>query len=211
LSDAHLIAERGQELGVDVSVALADRLSAYLRLLRLWNRRINLTSVPIDPLSPDAIDRILLEPLAAAQWIRDSDRLLLDVGSGGGSPAIPLILSSQRLRGVLVEVRTKKAAFLREVLRELEMSDTSVIADKLQNLSLIQVGAPADVVTFRAVRVDDALVKAARALSRSGTNWLVFGDVLSEPHQIPTGLQSVKRVENLLRTGRTGLTIASVS
>ena len=211
MSDAHLIAERGQELGVDVSVALADRLSAYLRLLRLWNRRINLTSVPIDPLSPDAIDRILLEPLAAAQWIRDSDRLLLDVGSGGGSPAIPLILSSQRLRGVLVEVRTKKAAFLREVLRELEMSDTSVIADKLQNLSLIQVGAPADVVTFRAVRVDDALVKAARALSRSGTNWLVFGDVLSEPHQIPTGLQSVKRVENLLRTGRTGLTIASVS
>ena len=78
----------------DVCVA-ADSLDAYYRLLARWNRTINLTALSLDPLADEALDRLFIEPLAAAPYIREALDVTplsvwFDLGSGGGSPAIPL-------------------------------------------------------------------------------------------------------------------------
>ncbi len=104
---------RASKADITLSSALADRLVAYLELLLRWNRKINLTA--LDDLDA-AVDRLLLEPLAAVPHVNRQNGRLLDLGSGGGSPAIPLALSLPGLDLTMVEVKGRKAAFLREAV-----------------------------------------------------------------------------------------------
>jgi 16S rRNA (guanine527-N7)-methyltransferase len=100
------------------------RLVTYFDLLFRWNQKINLTSLTnID----EAIDRLLLEPVAAARELAHSPSII-DLGSGGGSPAIPLALALSAPRLVMVESRSRKAAFLREAVRELGMNAVVEVA-----------------------------------------------------------------------------------
>ena len=94
---------------------LVDRLLTYYDLLTRWNRVVNLTSLD----DPDAaIDRLLLEPVAAAAHLPRAANIV-DLGSGGGSPAIPLALALGSPQLDMIEARTRKTAFLREAVREL--------------------------------------------------------------------------------------------
>jgi 16S rRNA (guanine527-N7)-methyltransferase len=130
-----------------------EALWSYVELLVKWNRRINLTGFQFDADVDAGIDRLLLEPIAAAR-IAKSARRVLDVGSGGGSPAIPFFLGldhSSEL--VLVESRAKKAVFLREALRSAGIPGR-VAADRFEYLVASD---PFDVVTVRAVAADEPL------------------------------------------------------
>ena len=96
---AEVLAERAGLSGLSVPPALAERLIAYYSLLSHWNRKINLTSLS-DP--KEAVDRLLLEPVAAAASL-PSGLELVDLGSGGGSPAVPLALALAVPQLVMVE------------------------------------------------------------------------------------------------------------
>jgi len=110
---------------------LTNRLAAYYRLLQRWNRRINLTALQD---SDEAIDRLVIEPVAAARYL-PAGGALLDVGSGGGSPAIPLALALSSTELVMVESKSRKAAFLREALRELAIEAGRVEEGRFEELS----------------------------------------------------------------------------
>ena len=78
----------------------------FYALLSRWNQKINLTSLA-DP--DEAIDRLILEPLlAAARFVPAACSSMMDIGSGGGSPAIPMKLVSPRLALTMVEVKATK-------------------------------------------------------------------------------------------------------
>lgn len=136
---------------VKLSDPLLDRLLVYYALLTRWNRILNLTSLD----DPDAaIDRLLLEPVAAAAHL-PAAAVLVDLGSGGGSPAVPLALALPAVELEMIESRTRKAAFLREVVRELEMNgqvETGRFDDVLRNR---QLRSPA-VISARAIRLTSA-------------------------------------------------------
>jgi 16S rRNA (guanine527-N7)-methyltransferase len=163
------ITERAERAGVPVAPALAAALASYLELLERWNRKINLTALTIDPPTDEAIDRLVVEPLVAAERVRVTDGLLIDIGSGGGSPAIPMKLAVPALGLVMVEMKARKTAFLREAVRHLGMADVVV-----ENCALAELvgragqSGIADVVTVRAVRMDGALVRGIQALLRPG-------------------------------------------
>ena len=141
---------------------LAARLAAYYQLLSHWNRTINLTSLS-DP--SEAVDRLLLEPVAAAAHLPRAEELI-DLGSGGGSPAIPLALAAGVRRLVMVESRARKAAFLREALRELGMNG-SVEALRFEELAeRAPFHAGFDLASVRAVRLDASLFNTLSTLLR---------------------------------------------
>ncbi|MPZ18641.1 MAG: 16S rRNA (guanine(527)-N(7))-methyltransferase RsmG [Luteitalea sp.] len=152
--------------------ALRARLAAYLSLLSRWNRRMNLVAFD----DPDkAVDRLIVEPLMAAQWIPGEAGLLIDVGSGGGSPAIPLKLALPDLALVMVESRVRKAAFLQEAVRELGLSGTEVARSRFE--ALVEAGTLAarmDVVTVRAIRVGTQELAALGTFLRPGGRLLWF-------------------------------------
>ena len=86
------LTRRASKAGVFLPDDLAAKLVVYYELLERWNRKINLTS--LEDLD-QAIDRLLLEPVIAARHLPAGTEPLdiMDVGSGGGSPALPLALA----------------------------------------------------------------------------------------------------------------------
>ena len=159
-----------------VSADQAHALAAYLDVLRKWNQKSNLTAFELNPPSDAAIDRLIVEPVAASRRLLPTDRMLLDIGSGGGSPAIPLRLMAPHVRVVLVEARTRKSAFLREVVRQLGLDGTEVENRRFEELAgRSELQGQADVVTMRAVRISSEFwVNTRNILKRSGRLFL-FG------------------------------------
>ena len=152
--------------------SLADRLSAYLDLLFRWNRKINLTA--LDSLD-DAVDRLLLEPLVAARHVQSSTGRLIDLGSGGGSPAIPLALALPELELVMVEAKARKAAFLREAVRVLELRRATVESGRFEEMldRPDQRGAYS-AVSVRAVRLEAAAIRRIAGFLCLGGSLLLF-------------------------------------
>ena len=101
---------------------------------------------------------------------------LLDIGSGGGSPAIPLKITAPGASLRMVESKTRKAAFLREVVRSLSLDSTLVEAVRFEEL----LARPAlhdafDVVTMRAVRIDRKVLAQVQSFVRPGGALFLFG------------------------------------
>jgi 16S rRNA (guanine527-N7)-methyltransferase len=146
----------------------------YFRLLAQWNVKINLTGLPLQPPTDETFDRLFIEPLAASTLITDAPAIWFDLGSGGGSPAFPLKLVRPTLALTLVESKTRKAAFLREVVRVLKLPGTDVANVRFEEFKLDAPPA-ADLITVRAVRPDAALFKSSARLLKTGGRFLVFG------------------------------------
>ncbi|HET7697489.1 MAG TPA: RsmG family class I SAM-dependent methyltransferase [Vicinamibacterales bacterium] len=174
--------DRAASAGLDVAPALRQALFDYYDLLTRWNAKINLTSLS-DP--DEAIDRLLLEPVAAAQHLQRGARLI-DLGSGGGSPAIPLALTLDCRELVMVESKSRKAAFLREAAHQTHLS-VIVLDQRFEVLSREpQFNGAFDLVSMRAVRMDEESLRTAmRFAAASGEVALFVSEGASPP--IPAG------------------------
>jgi 16S rRNA (guanine527-N7)-methyltransferase len=166
---------RAEASGVQLDDDATLKLRTYFELLSHWNRRINLTALDLDGFPSATLDRLILEPLVAADVIDpNTDVSLLDLGSGGGSPAIPLAIARPRILLSMVESRQKKCSFLREALRVLSLSRSRIICARFEELDLSDFEA-LDYITLRAVRIDDTLELLLYRLSSPVTRILIFG------------------------------------
>ena len=183
------LARRASLVGLEIAPALALQLEAYFRLLARWNDRINLTAFRLDPATDQAVDRLIVEPLQANRLIAEA-LVWFDLGSGGGSPAIPLKLANPAARLTMVESKERKAAFLKEAIRILDMSGASVEAERIEAIALSHPLAGAvDVVTVRAVRLDSGLFDAVRMLLKPRGRVALFG--APEHFPVPKGFEAI--------------------
>jgi 16S rRNA (guanine527-N7)-methyltransferase len=166
------LCSRLAEAGLSLASSQIELLSEYWRLLERWSSRINLTSLPLDG-SPHSIDRLIVEPLAAATLIPPAPVTWFDFGSGGGSPAVPLKVANPGATLTMVESRSRKGAFLREVVRNLGLTATDVAVARFEDVAARQPSA-ADCITVRAVRVDEALSDATLRLLRPSGRMILF-------------------------------------
>ena len=184
------LVDRAEFHRIALSDGLIEPLLAYFDLLLRWNRTINLTALGD---SVEGIDRLLLEPLAAARHL-PGGRRLLDVGSGGGSPAIPLALGSGASRLAMVESRSRKAAFLREAVRHLGLQ-AEVHTERIETLCLSNdFGKAWDIVSARGIRVDSPLLAAvSAALTPEG----ILALFVSKPVVLPAPFKGLSPVQLL--------------
>jgi 16S rRNA (guanine527-N7)-methyltransferase len=167
---------RARRAGVDLPPPLAEALQRYYSFLAKWNAKINLTAFRLEPGGEDeAVDRLLIEPLIAARHLPPDAVTLIDIGSGGGSPAIPLALATPRLRLRMVESKTRKAVFLREALRELEMGWAEVETSRFEELlTRPELHEGLDMLTIRAVRVEPRTLVSLQAFLKPGGHLFLF-------------------------------------
>lgn len=186
------LGKRARKAGVAPDQTLVDALYAYFHLLQFWNQKVNLTAFSLETAPDEAIDRLLIEPLVVAKHLHGAHVAhghhsalhgpqlgphpkMLDIGSGGGSPAIPLKLAMPALNLTMVESKTRKSAFLREVVRQLNLADAAVETARAEDLLTRQeLVESQDLVTIRAVRIEQKLLTKIQAFLRLGGRILLF-------------------------------------
>ena len=132
-------------LGVPLSAAQCARLTAYLTLLAKWNKTYNLTAIrgPHRMVTHHLLDALAVVPhLPASAGLR-----ILDVGSGGGVPGIPLAIARPDAQVVMVDSNHKKAAFLMQAAIELGLPNVESHAVRIEDYAP---DAPFDIVISRA-------------------------------------------------------------
>jgi len=134
------------EFQLDVNEQQIVYIQQYMKLLLAWNDKINLTAIR-DPL--EILYRHFCESMYAAVAVPVENGRLADVGSGAGFPGIPLKIIRPGLHTFLVESNMKKATFLAEVLRTIELPDTKVLVSRYEELG--EDLMPLDYVCSRAV------------------------------------------------------------
>jgi len=140
------------------------RFADYLSLLLRWNARINLTAIRDQE---GILSRHFVESIVCARALPAGISTLLDFGSGAGFPGIPIAFCRPEIAITLAESQGKKAAFLREAVRVLEVPAT-VHSGRADSLA-----ARFDCVAMRAVdRMPEAVQAARRLLNPSG--WLAL-------------------------------------
>ena len=174
--------EQAEAGGIALDHTQLGHLERYFRLLCRWNRTINLTALPLAGFPDRTLNRLFIEPMQAAQLVEDASLLWFDLGSGGGSPAIPLKIVRPRLRLTMVESKARKAAFLTEVVRSLSLTATDILAIRIEELSRMTPASYVDLITVRAIRVEEDLLRTAAGLLRPGGRLLLFGSKV--PHML---------------------------
>ena len=116
------------DYGIELSEHQLDLFSLYLDELWEWNKRMNLTGL-------STRDRIVidlfLDSLIPAPFLPDNGRML-DVGSGAGFPGVPLKIHTPDLKIHLLEANSKKASFLKQVIRLLGLDQIEVINERIE-------------------------------------------------------------------------------
>jgi 16S rRNA (guanine527-N7)-methyltransferase len=166
-----LLAEAGQPA---LSPEATAHFEAYLDLLVRWNTRTNLTAIRDDD---GILRRHFVESIACARALPIGIRTLLDFGSGAGFPGLPIALCRPEIAVTLAESQGKKASFLREAVRTLQIP-VAVHAARAETL-----GRTFDCVTLRAVDKMDVALPAASGLVAPG-GWLAPLTTASESAKI---------------------------
>ena len=131
--------------GIALPPQAPDKLAAFLALLAKWNRTYNLTAIR-EP--EQMVTHHILDSLTVLPHLPPGDSLhVLDVGSGGGVPGIPLAIARPSWRLVLLDASQKKGAFLRQAAIELGLANVQVVTVRVEDFAP---SASFDVVIARA-------------------------------------------------------------
>jgi 16S rRNA (guanine527-N7)-methyltransferase len=181
------IVRRARRVGLTLSPRLSAGLETYYRLLATWNQKINLTGLNLSEPTPEALDRLLIEPIVAARHAPAGALRMIDVGSGGGSPAIPFALALPDVRLLMVESKTRKSVFLREVARALEMVHVDVATARYEELlARPDLHESHDLLTIRAVRTETRVLMSLQAFVRPGGQLFLFRSTSGDVPESPT-------------------------
>jgi 16S rRNA (guanine527-N7)-methyltransferase len=152
------------ELGLDLSEAQQQKLLAFRDLLLKWNKTYNLTALR-DP--EQAISHHLLDSLAILPHVGDGP--LLDVGSGGGLPGIPLAIARPELSVSMVDTVQKKATFLQQAAIELGLKNVAAHHARVEQMN----GQYAQI-SSRAFAEIGLFISLTRHLLAPGGRWLAM-------------------------------------
>ena len=153
-------------MGVRACLTLEEekwtRLAAYVALLFRWNEHMNLTALDS---GDSGLERLVIEPLLATRHVPPGATSMVDIGSGGGSPAIPMKVARPELVLRMVESRRRKAAFLRHAVRQLNLGEVEVENCRYQRLEeRPEMRQAHDILTVRGVRIDDDAARTWQGL-----------------------------------------------
>ena len=181
-----LLRQGMQQIGLPIEEQNVSLLIAYINLLLQKNQTINLTAI-IDPL--EAVTKHLLDVLSIAQHVPDGK--VVDVGSGGGCPGIPLAIIKPESQIVLVESKNKKADFLNTTIQALKLKNTKTICQRAESVEFTK---KADAIVCRALGTISYFVSVAgHMLKKQGRLLAMKGKIPhSELSEIPLGWEALE-------------------
>ena len=163
-----LLIEGGKALSCPLSRQSINTFLRFLKELSNWNERVNLTGLKNET---DIVIELFVDSLACGLALSpEKNESIIDIGSGGGFPGIPLKIAYPELKITLLEPRLKKTAFLHHVIGTLSLSNIHVISRTTRDLyqdSSFQLRY--DRVILKALKPDSVFPEARFLLAGSGT------------------------------------------
>ncbi|WP_189461260.1 16S rRNA (guanine(527)-N(7))-methyltransferase RsmG [Jeongeupia chitinilytica] len=177
-----------KQLGLNLDPAQQQLLLGYVGLLEKWNKTYSLTAIR----EPERmVPHHLLDSLAPLPHFKAANGArILDVGSGFGTPGIPLAIARPDWQLFLLDSNHKKTTFLRQAIVDLKLANVTVVTERVE---AFRPEAPFDVITSRAFSDLAEFVKLTRHLLAPGGEWAALKGVY--PHEeialLPAGVKSV--------------------
>ncbi|TAN52860.1 MAG: 16S rRNA (guanine(527)-N(7))-methyltransferase RsmG [Methylococcaceae bacterium] len=155
-----------EQLGIALNATQIQQLLDYGALLKKWNKTYNLTS-------KDSLEDILrlhiLDSLTALPYLQG--RHIADIGTGGGTPGIPLAIAAPQYQFVLLDSSSKKTRFVRQAILELGLSHAGVITSQAENF---EYAGGFNTVISRAFASIPDFIDKTRHLLKYGGLWLAM-------------------------------------
>jgi len=163
-------------------------MERHYHLLLRWNSSAKLTTITA---LPEVVSRHFIESILAVPHLGARGGDLLDIGSGGGFPALPILVLRPDYSGTLLEPATRKWAYLKTVVQALDLgSRARVLRRRADSRDEVAAFGPFDCLTMRAVPGHEEIIAGAAAGLRPGGRALLF-----------VGAESAERVRSTLPAG----------
>lgn len=140
------LADYAGEFGYSISQEEVSKFEIYLRELKVWNEKFNLSAIKNDR---DIVIKHFLDSLTPLRLIKPGSAIL-DIGSGAGFPGIPLKIVEPSLNVTLLDSVNKKVTFMKHIIEELGLSGIEGIHGRAEDLARTRKGC-FDVVISRAL------------------------------------------------------------
>lgn len=105
-------------------------MTLHAKELSAWNKKINLTAIK-DPLK--VAEKHFIDSIAPVSFF-ENEKCLMDIGSGGGFPGIPIKIMKPSLKVILIDSSRKKVNFLKHVIRTLHLENIDAIHSRVEDL-----------------------------------------------------------------------------
>ena len=148
-------------MGLSLSGDQIEKNLSYLRLLLETNQEYNLTSITD---TQEATIKHLLDSLSIYQLLEGET--IADIGSGGGTPGIPLAIAFPKKKFLLVESKQKKAAFLVGAVKQLKLKNVRVINKRAEEVTATR--APETIISRALGSLDYFIDVAGHLLPKKG-------------------------------------------
>ena len=149
-----LLVEGIKSIGLTLPVEAIEKFIVYFQELSRWNAKVNLTSLVNEE---DIVVNLFIDSLALSLSCDLShSRSVIDIGSGGGFPGIPIKIAFPQTNVTLVEPRIKKTAFLHHIIGMLSIDGVSVKAQTIQEYTQGPgIGSSYDLAVSKAIKPED--------------------------------------------------------
>ncbi len=144
----NILLRGAEQIGITLTSPVVESFLFYIKELKKWNQRINLTSLTTDR---DIAVKHLLDSLTITPFLQDATQLL-DIGTGAGFPGLPLKIFAPSIDILLLESSQKKCSFLRHIVRGLKLAGVEIVHGRAEDKKMIErYGSSFDLVLSRAL------------------------------------------------------------
>lgn len=130
MKSSEILARGVETAGIELASVVIEKELEYLDELLRWNKKINLTAI-VD--YTEAIEKHLIDSLYLVKYLPE-EQIILDIGSGGGLPGVPLALARPDLKILSVDSSGKKINFQKHIRRLLQLENFTPIACRAENI-----------------------------------------------------------------------------
>jgi 16S rRNA (guanine527-N7)-methyltransferase len=153
-------------LGLQVSDQKIDSIFKFIELLKEWNEKTNLTSIVEDK---EIITKHIIDSLSVATRFNFNGKKVIDIGTGGGLPGIPLKIVFQDMKIMLADSSKKKIVIVNNICKKLKFNEFMTLDENIENLGhKLELRNTFDFVLCRAVAPINILIEYGIPLLKIG-------------------------------------------
>lgn len=192
-----------QVQGQNIGLKEQQQLIQFVELMLKWNKVYNLTSIrqAEEMITLHLLDSLVMLPFFSPQSSENTITKVLDVGTGGGIPGIPLAICLPEINFVLLDARGKKIRFIQTAIAQLGLKNVTAIHARVEDHQLADEEKFSCIISRAFASLDDMLNYCQHLMAQQGRFFAMKGQIPEEEiAQLPEGFR-IEAIDELKVAG----------